>query len=258
MPDAKGFGASLANAVRGETSGIGAALGGTLMTGLKTFAAPLAALAAGLSVKHFVEESTKSFEDLAGSVKSFGRLAGGTTEQVSGLRGAMQLGGVNADQASGAITIFSKNLGNAASDATKAQAMVAKLGTSFLDAAGHVKPMSEILPGVADKFKSMPDGAEKTALAVQLFGRADGPLPQQGICWYLRADGEGQRDGARPRRHVHEVVRRREGLSPQLRCINSGAEGHAWWRARTGDRCGAEHVPQPHDPCYPRGDARAR
>ncbi|MFJ4230115.1 hypothetical protein ACIPYV_21325, partial [Paenarthrobacter nicotinovorans] len=35
-----------------------------------------------------------------------------------------------------------------------------------------VKPMAEILPGLADKFKSMPDGAEKTALATQLFGRS--------------------------------------------------------------------------------------
>jgi phage-related protein len=46
------------------------------------------------------------------------------------------------------------------------------MGTSFKDAAGNVKPMSEILPGLADTFKSMPDGAEKAALATQLFGRS--------------------------------------------------------------------------------------
>jgi phage-related protein len=171
-PDATGFGASLSKAVSGETSGIAAALGGSLVTGLKLFAAPLAALAAGLSIKHLVDDSTKAFEDMASSVKTLGRLTGGTTAQVSGLRGAMQLGGLDADAATGAITIFSKNLGNAAGDASKTADLVAKLGGSFQDAAGNVKPMSEILPGLADKFKTMPDGAEKTALAVQLFGRS--------------------------------------------------------------------------------------
>ncbi|MBC7594532.1 MAG: hypothetical protein H7288_11440 [Kineosporiaceae bacterium] len=171
-PDASGFGAALSTAVKGESAGIGAALGGTVMTGLKTFAAPLAALAAGMSIKHLVDDSTKAFMDLTGSVKVLQRVAGGTVEQVSGLRGAMQLAGVDSDTASGSLTIFSKNLGLAQGDAAKTAEMTKKLGTSFLDAAGNVKPMSELLPGLADKFKSMPEGAEKVALATQLFGRS--------------------------------------------------------------------------------------
>ncbi|TFB96522.1 MULTISPECIES: phage tail tape measure protein [unclassified Cryobacterium] len=171
-PDATGFGAALSAAVKGESAGIGGALGGVLMTGLKTFAAPLAALGAGLSIKHIVDDSTKAFMDLTGSVKVLQRVAGGSIEQVSGLRGAMQLAGVDSDNASGALTIFSKNLGLAHGDAAKTAEMTAKLGTSFLDAAGNVKPMSDLLPGLADKFKTMPEGAEKVALATQLFGRS--------------------------------------------------------------------------------------
>jgi hypothetical protein len=45
-------------------------------------------------------------------------------------------------------------------------------GTSIKDANGHVKSMAELLPSIADKFKELPNGAEKTALATQLFGRA--------------------------------------------------------------------------------------
>ncbi len=150
----------------------GTSLGAQLLGGLKKFAGPIAVLVAGFSVGKLVKDSTAAFTELAGATNALQRIAGGTKEEVSGLRGAMQLSGVDADKATGALTIFSKNLGNAAADGDKAAEMASKLGTNFLDAAGQVKPMSEILPGLADKFKSMPDGAEKTALAAQLFGRS--------------------------------------------------------------------------------------
>ncbi|WP_025158912.1 hypothetical protein, partial [Leifsonia aquatica] len=150
----------------------GNSLGSSLLGGLKRFAGPIAAVAAGLSIKKVISDSTKEFNALAGSTNALQRIAGGTKTEVSGLAGAMKLAGVNSDQVMGSLTIFSKNLGNATGDADKAAAMQTKLGTSFLDAAGKVKPMSDILPGLADKFKAMPDGAEKTALATQLFGRS--------------------------------------------------------------------------------------
>lgn len=158
----------------GDTGGL--SIGQALLGGMKKFAAPIAALAAGFGIKKIISDSSKAFMDLAGSTNALQRIAGGTKTEVSGLAGAMKLAGVNSDQVMGSLTIFSKNLGNAAGDADKASAMNAKLGTSFLDAAGQVKPMSEILPGLSDKFKSMPDGAEKTALATQLFGRSGAQL----------------------------------------------------------------------------------
>lgn len=150
----------------------GQSLGAKLLGGLKQFAGPLAALGAGFAVGKVVKDAEESFMNLAGSVKAFQRVAGGSVEQVSGLRGAMQLSGVDTDKASGALTIFSKTLGNARGDAAKTAKLNQELGGSFLDAAGNVKPMSDILPGLADKFKSLPDGPERAALATQLFGRS--------------------------------------------------------------------------------------
>lgn len=150
----------------------GSSLGSALMGGLKKFALPIAGVVAAFSVGKLVKDSTEQFESYAGAVKGFGRLAGGAVEQFSGLRGAMQLSGVDVNNATGAITIFSKNLGKAGQDSTKTAAMTKLLGESFKDAHGNIKPMSELLPGLSDKFKSMPDGAAKTALATQLFGRA--------------------------------------------------------------------------------------
>lgn len=150
----------------------GTSLGEQLLGGLKKAAGPIAAIVAGISVGKLVKDSSAAFMDLVGSVNALQRIAGGSKEEVSGLRASLALSGVDADKATTALTIFSKNLGNAAADGASASAMAQKLGVDFLDAAGQVKPMSEILPGLADQFKAMPDGAEKTALAAQLFGRS--------------------------------------------------------------------------------------
>ena len=99
------------------------------------------------------------------------RLIGGTTEEVSGLRAAMQLSGMDVDKAGTSLTIFAKKVAAAGTDAKKTADFTAKLGTDFKDANGNILPMAELLPKVADQFKSMPNGVEKTALAVQLFGR---------------------------------------------------------------------------------------
>ena len=148
---------------------------GGFTAGIKGMIAPLAAVAAGFaaafSVTKLVEGSIKSFEDLAGSIRPLQRLIGGTTEEVSGLRAAMQLSGMSVDKAGTSLTIFSKKIAAAGADAKKTAEFTAKLGTDFKDANGNILPMAELLPKVADQFKSMPDGVEKTALAVQLFGR---------------------------------------------------------------------------------------
>lgn len=171
-PDTAGFGNSLKSGVLGGTAGVGEGVGSLILGGLKKFAGPIAAVAAGFSVKKFVDESVHAFEDLAGSVKSMQRITGGSVEAVSGLRGAMQLAGVDTSNVTGAITIFSKKLGQAATDSKQTAAMNDLFGQSIKDANGHVKSMADLLPGLADKFKDMPNGAEKTALATQLFGRA--------------------------------------------------------------------------------------
>jgi hypothetical protein len=47
-----------------------------------------------------------------------------------------------------------------------------KLGISTVDAGGKQKDFNTILFEVADKFKSMPNGIDKTALSMELFGRS--------------------------------------------------------------------------------------
>jgi hypothetical protein len=49
---------------------------------------------------------------------------------------------------------------------------LAALGLSAVDASGKMKSTDEVMLEVADKFKMMPDGAKKSALAIQLFGKS--------------------------------------------------------------------------------------
>lgn len=60
---------------------------------------------------------------------------------------------------------YTKSLGEAATP-------LEKLGVATKDAAGNARPMSEVFLDVADKFKGMQNGAEKTQLATELFGKS--------------------------------------------------------------------------------------
>ena len=46
------------------------------------------------------------------------------------------------------------------------------LGISMTDATGKMKSTDDVMLEVADRFKTMPDGAQKSALAIQLFGKS--------------------------------------------------------------------------------------
>lgn len=151
--------------------GVGEKFGGGLMTGIKRFAVPLAGVIAGFGIGAAVESTVGKFEELAGGVKGLGRITGGTTEEVSGLRGALKLAGVDSGVADTMIGRFSRTLGAASLDTDKAAKLTERLGINFQDATGNVRPMVDLLPELADKFQTMPNGAEKTALAMQLFGR---------------------------------------------------------------------------------------
>lgn len=50
------------------------------------------------------------------------------------------------------------------------------MGVTIRDAAGKALPMAQVLPELAGKFAEMPNGPEKTALAMKVFGKAGADL----------------------------------------------------------------------------------
>ena len=51
-----------------------------------------------------------------------------------------------------------------------------KLGISATDSLGRIKPIDSLMLDIADRFSKMPDGAQKTALAMDLFGKSGANL----------------------------------------------------------------------------------
>ena len=184
IPSMKGFNNTLSKELGGAASSAGddggKKLGSSLLGGLtphiKSIGGLLVGAFAGVAaigaVKSFVDSSVSSFETLAGSIRGLQRITGGSVQDVSAMAGAFKLVGLDVENTTTSFRIFSKHIADAKGDAKATAELTTKLGGSFLDASGNMKPMTALLAQVADKFSTMPDGVEKTALATELFGRS--------------------------------------------------------------------------------------
>ena len=123
----------------------------------------------GLAVGAMAVKAADSFEQYGLQVSKIERLTGDSAEQSSALAFQFQQVGISADQGSTLLGRFARNVATAADP-------MAKFGFNTRDAQGQLLPMSTLLGKVADQFAGMPDGTEKTALAITDFGRSGAQL----------------------------------------------------------------------------------
>ncbi len=112
----------------------------------------------------------KSMEAIV-SLEHMSQAAGTTVDQLSALNYAAQRVGVPTE-------LLVKGMERLANSAFKAQngnvalaAIFARLGVNTRDSSGHLKDTGLLIDEIAPRFAKMADGAGKTALAIQLFGR---------------------------------------------------------------------------------------
>lgn len=134
-----------------------------------------------------VSDVAKSYIDdtvtLGKETNKMMRELGVTAEQGSALVSVFNRFGLGADGASKSLGIFAKNMVAAKDGNQTAIDHFKTLGLTVKDNAGHLKNTSDLFMEVADKFKGMQSGADKTALAMQLFGKSGKdmlPLLNQG------------------------------------------------------------------------------
>lgn len=96
-------------------------------------------------------------------------------EQLSRLKYAADLSDVSMESLGTSLSILSKKM-VAAGAGGKAAEVFADLGISVRDATGNMRSTEVVLGEVADRIAAMPDGAEKTALAMRVFGKAGAEL----------------------------------------------------------------------------------
>lgn len=121
----------------------------------------------------FVENVHKTIE-YGDNINKLSQKVGVGAEALQGLLHAGQLGGVGMDAMSTAMKILARNMNNAKT--AGGEAADAFRGIRYKDAAGNLLPITEVMASAADKFQGMEDGAEKTALAMKLFGKSGADL----------------------------------------------------------------------------------
>lgn len=109
-------------------------------------------------------ETAAKFDDTSQAI-------GISTDALQELGYAASQSGVDAEEMRQSITLLSRTM-NAAKQGGEEQAkMFSKLGVKVKDAQGKLRGADDVIGDIADGLAKMPDGAEKTALALELFGR---------------------------------------------------------------------------------------
>lgn len=138
----------------------------------KTAAGSLAALYGVSSFTGFI----KSQIDLADATGKMAQKVGVSVEELSKLQYAAKLADVDTQQLQSGLVRLAKGMGEAAQGTGEANKAFTAMGISLKNTDGSLKTSSQVLGDVADAFAKYEDGAQKTALAVALFGRSGADL----------------------------------------------------------------------------------
>lgn len=104
-----------------------------------------------------------------------GKLAqstGTTSEYLSSMALVASQGGTDLETLAKGIKRLSQNLYDARDGLKTSKQLFDDLGITVTDNNGILKKADQVLPEIADKFKGLEDGSEKTAYALKIFGRA--------------------------------------------------------------------------------------
>lgn len=132
-----------------------------------------AGIAAGVALGHAVKAAANHADELSKSAQKIGV----TVEALSRLEWAAKLSDVSLEQLTGGLGRLSRQMLEVATGSTgPAATAFAALGVAVTDAAGNLRSSDEVFADIADRFGRMEDGATKTALAIQIFGKAGAEL----------------------------------------------------------------------------------
>ena len=149
-----------------QAQGSLAKYGAALKTGALAVAAAGAAAVGGLAAG--VNSAIDAADDMSKAASKIGI----PTEELSRLKYAADLSGVSFEGLQTSVGRLSRNMQDAAKGVGQGAEAFAALGISVTNADGSLRSSSDVMREMADRFAAMPDGAEKTALAMQLMGRS--------------------------------------------------------------------------------------
>lgn len=158
----------------------------------------LAGIGASLSIAAF-SSAIKSAIDYADQLNDLAKSTGIAVETLGGLGYAAQQTGTSLEAIAKGSSKLATLMADAAAGGEKANAVFGAMGVSVRNADGSLKSIDDSLFEIADRFEGYQDGAEKAALANQIFGERMGaqliPLLDEGGEKLRELVGEYQKYG---------------------------------------------------------------
>ena len=128
--------------------------------------------------------AVKSAADYGDQLDNMSQRTGVAVEELAKLQYAAKLSDTSSEALGKGIGNLSKLMVAAAGGAEESSKLFEKFGINLRNADGTIRGTSDVLYDLADVFATMPDGPQKTALAMEFFGKKLGqeliPLLNQG------------------------------------------------------------------------------
>lgn len=118
----------------------------------------------------------KSAIDTGDALDEMSQRVGVSVETLSIWKPAAEQSGVSGESFEKGLRKLSTTMLEAATGSEDAARGFSAVGVEFKNQDGTLRATDQVLLDLAERFKAMPDGAEKTALAVQLFGKSGAEL----------------------------------------------------------------------------------
>lgn len=142
-------------------------------SGVNRLKKSLGALAAiGTATATAIYGLAQSTANTGDEAAKLGRAVGLTAEEVQEYNHASSLAGLSSREMEVGLRQISRAARDAGRGVGSAKQTLDELGISLSNADGTLKSTDQMVEAVADRFQKMPDGPEKTAAAMDLFGRS--------------------------------------------------------------------------------------
>lgn len=114
--------------------------------------------------------------NIADSMDELSKRTGIAVETLSSLSNTAALAGSSQEELGSALIKLNKSIAEAASGSGDQALAFQNLGVSVKDAAGNIRPTTDVLADIADAFSRVDDGAVKTQYQMALFGKSGANL----------------------------------------------------------------------------------
>lgn len=127
---------------------------------------------AGGAIVASVGAMMKATADTGDEIAKLSQKTGVSTEMLSGYKLAVDLGGSSLEGFGTGLKKLAKGMDEANTGGKTYQEAFESIGVAWADGEGKLRPLNDVLLDVADRFATMPDGPKKSAVAMELLGKA--------------------------------------------------------------------------------------